>query len=306
MNVRVLQQGAPAGVAEYRGAAMIPIQDMNIMAAAVARSGLFGLKTPDQALAMMLIAQAEGRHPAEAARDYDIIQGRPAKKAEAMLRDFLSSGGKVEWHALDDTIADATFSHPQGGAVRITWDMARAKKAGLGGKDMWAKYTRQMLRSRTVSEGVRTVWPMATSGMYVPEEVRDFEARDMGQAERVEQKPAAAEPQQPGKLDYQHEARIIDAVRDAQTDAELKTLDDDAMEACKAAGDRDAAKRIRRAIKERASLLADSGPPPTTAADLISKMRAATTTDELYETGDLIEAIPDAQHRANLARIGGA
>jgi hypothetical protein len=135
------------------GTELIPVNEVQIMAAAVAKSGLFGVKSHEQALALMLVSQAEGRHPALAARDYDVIQGRPAKKAEAMLRDFFAGGGKVEWHQLDDTIADAT---------------------GLGGKDMWSKYPRQMLRSRTVSEGVRTVWPAATSGMYVPEEVQDF------------------------------------------------------------------------------------------------------------------------------------
>ncbi len=154
--------------------AMVPLGEIEKMAAAVAKSGLFGVKTPDQALALMLVAQAEGRHPALAARDYDIIQGKPAKKAEAMLRDFLESGGKVEWHKLDDTAADATFAHPSGGSVRIEWTMKRAIAAGLGGKDMWKKYPRQMLRSRTVSEGIRTVCPMATSGMYVPEEVHDI------------------------------------------------------------------------------------------------------------------------------------
>lgn len=156
------------------GTELIPVSEIQVMAAAVAKSGLFGVKSHEQALALMLVSQAEGRHPALAARDYDVIQGRPAKKAEAMLRDFFAGGGKVEWHQLDDTTADATFSHQQGGSVRITWDMARAKKAGLGGKDMWSKYPRQMLRSRCVSEGVRTVWPTATSGMYVPEEVADF------------------------------------------------------------------------------------------------------------------------------------
>lgn len=154
--------------------ALVTMQDMNRMAEAVAKSGLFGVKTADQALALMLVAQAEGRHPAMAARDYDIIQGRPAKKTEAMLRDFLEGGGKVEWHALDDTTADATFSHPAGGSVRIEWNLKRASAAGLSGRDMWKKYPRQMLRSRCVSEGIRTVCPMATSGMYVPEEVRDF------------------------------------------------------------------------------------------------------------------------------------
>jgi hypothetical protein len=92
-----------------------------------------------------------------------------------MLRDFLESGGKVEWHALTDSSADATFSHPSGGTVRIDWNMKRAAAAGLGTKDMWRKYPRQMLRARAVSEGIRTVCPMATSGMYVPEEVSDFQ-----------------------------------------------------------------------------------------------------------------------------------
>ena len=155
--------------------AIIPVNEIQIMAKAIAASGLFGVKTPDQALAIMLIAQAEGQHPAIAARDYDIIQGKPAKKSEAMLRDFLKSGGKVEWHTLSDDCADATFSHPSGGSVRMSWDKARAIAAGLGGKEMWKKYPRQMLRARVVSEGVRTVCPMATSGMYVPEEVQDFD-----------------------------------------------------------------------------------------------------------------------------------
>jgi len=154
----------------------IPVGEIERMAIAVANSGLFGIKTPEAAMSLMLISIAEGRHPALAARDYDIIQGRPAKKSEAMLRDFLQSGGSVEWHELTDDIADATFSHPQGGKVRITWDMARAKTAGLAGRDMFRKFPRQMLRSRVVSEGIRTTCPMATSGMYVPEEVQEFDA----------------------------------------------------------------------------------------------------------------------------------
>lgn len=160
-------------------AAPVSMADIERMANAVAKSGLFGVKTPDQAMALMLIAHAEGMHPAIAARDYDIIQGRPAKKAEAMMRDFMRSGGKLEWHSLTDELADATFSHPNGGSVRITWDMERAKRAGLGGKDMWTKFRRQMLRSRCVSEGVRTVYPLATSGMLAVEEAEDITDRPL-------------------------------------------------------------------------------------------------------------------------------
>lgn len=150
------------------------VSDMERMARAFAASKLFGVQNPEQALALCLVAQAEGRHPASAAQDYHIINGRPSKKADAMFRDFLAGGGKVEWHALDDAQADATFSHPAGGTARISWDHARAKKAGIS-NPMWNKYPRQMLRSRVVSEGVRTVYPMATSGMYVPEEEQDIQ-----------------------------------------------------------------------------------------------------------------------------------
>jgi hypothetical protein len=144
------------------------------IATAIARGGLFGSKDPYAVLTLCMLAQAEGQHPAVVFRDYDLIQGKPAKKAEAMLRDFIGGGGKVTWNRLDDECADATFSHPQGGTVTINWTMARAQKAQLGGKDMWKKYPRQMLRSRVVSEGVRTVYPNATSGLYVPEEVSDL------------------------------------------------------------------------------------------------------------------------------------
>jgi hypothetical protein len=155
----------------------MPLQDMQTLAVAIAKSNLFGIKTPEQALVLMAIAQAEGRHPVEAARDYDIINGRPAKKAEAMLRDFILAGGKVQWHALTDELADATFTHPQTGEVRIDWDMKRAMTA-FGKKDMYAKFPRQMLRSRVVSEGVRTLWPLATSGMYEPGEAADIPAHN--------------------------------------------------------------------------------------------------------------------------------
>lgn len=150
--------------------------DVERVALAIAKGGLFGSKDPNAILTLCFLAQAEGQHPAVVFRDYHIIQGKPAKKAEAMLRDFINSGGKVEWHTLTDDCADATFTHPAGSA-RIEWTMERAKKAGIS-TAMWSKYPRQMLRSRVISEGVRTVYPGATSGLYVPEEVKEFEPTD--------------------------------------------------------------------------------------------------------------------------------
>jgi len=152
----------------------VALGDMQTMAIAITKSGLFGMKTQDQALALMLVAQAEGKHPASIAADYDIIQGRAALKSNSMLARFQQAGGRVEWHDHTDQKVSATFSHPSGGSLKIEWDMARAKTAGLGGKDNWNKYPRQMLRARVISEGVRSVYPAVLNGMYAPEEVQDF------------------------------------------------------------------------------------------------------------------------------------
>jgi hypothetical protein len=152
----------------------LSVSDMERMATSIAKSGLFGMKTVDQALALMVVAAAEGKHPGSVAAEYHIIQGKASLKADAMLARFQQAGGKVEWHDHTDTKVSATFSHSQGGSLRIDWDLARAKAAGLGGKDNWAKYPRQMLRARVISEGVRAVFPAVLQGMYTPEEVIDF------------------------------------------------------------------------------------------------------------------------------------
>jgi len=205
------------------------VNDMERMARAIAGSKLFGVQNPEQALALCLVAQAEGRHPATAAQDYHIISGRPSKKADAMLRDFLSAGGKVEWHALSDEKADATFSHPAGGSARIDWTMPRAVKAGIN-NPMWKKYPRQMLRARVVSEGVRTVFPMATSGMYVPEEVQDFgpAATAPEEPRNITPNQGAADPIQPQLADGRMKRLSSARAKDIGLDKEIR----DAINGC--------------------------------------------------------------------------
>lgn len=155
--------------------ALIPFTEVQGMADAIARSGLFGMKTADQALALMLVAQAEGQHPATITQEYDIIQGRAARKTHSVLARFQAAGGTVEWHELSETIADATFSHKAGGKLRMTWTFEQAKKVGLTGKDNWKNYPRAMLRARCIAEGVRAVYPAALGGMLVAEEAMDIQ-----------------------------------------------------------------------------------------------------------------------------------
>lgn len=185
------------------------VNDLKVMADAIAKSGLFSIKTAEQGIALMLIAQAEGLHPAVAARDYDIIQGRPALKARAMMARFQQSGGKVEWIERTDEAAEALFSHPNSPKpVSIRWDMARAQKAGLGSKDNWRKFSRQMLSARVISEGVTACYPAATSGLYVPEEVADFEDHQTIKASKVDKPAKSAKIEEPKTV----EAEIVEPV----------------------------------------------------------------------------------------------
>jgi len=183
---------------------LVPVQDIERMALAVAKSGLFGVKTADEAMALMLIAQAEGQHPAIAARDYHIIQGRPALKADAMLARFQAAGGKVEWKEYTDECVAGLFSHPSGGSITVRWTISQAQQIGLvKPQSGWHKYPRAMLRSRCISEGIRAVYPGCVVGTYSVEEVQDFDdkppkaespkVKDMGAAEIVEEIKQAKE-----------------------------------------------------------------------------------------------------------------
>jgi hypothetical protein len=152
----------------------------------------------------MLIAQAEGYHPALAARDYHIIQGRPTLKAETMMARFQQQGGKVEWNVLTNEEVTATFSHPSGGSAKITWTIEMARSAKLADKDNWKAYPRAMMRARVVSEGIRTVFPGVVLGVYTPEEVQDIptqpQVKDMGSAVFVE--PSANDSAEAQKPDH--------------------------------------------------------------------------------------------------------
>ena len=193
--------------------ALVPVDQVERMALAVAKSGLFGVKTPDQAMALMLIAQAEGLHPAIAARDYHVINGRPTLKADAMLARFQAAGGSVRWHEYADQRVVGTFTHPQGGNVEVTWTLEMASAAGLTKNPTWKSYPRQMLRARCISEGIRTVFPGVVVGTYTPEEAEDAGhapapvPRDMGPVVEV--------------ADFAAVMRQIDA---AQTIDELNAL----------------------------------------------------------------------------------
>ena len=173
------------------------IKELEKVGEYIVKSGLFGITKKEQAVALLLLAQSEGMHPMQAVKKYHIVQGKPVKKAETMLAEFLKSGGKVKWHELTNEVADATFIAPNGDSIRIKWTIKDVEKISstytdskgnkvvkrLIDKDNWKNYPRAMLRSRVISEGIRTVWPEITEGIYTPEEVIDMDVVNFEETE---------------------------------------------------------------------------------------------------------------------------
>jgi len=180
---------------------IVPFQEMQQMAKAIADSRLFGLTDVNQVLALGMVAQAEGQHFATACRDYHVIQGRVALKADAMMARFQAAGGKVNWTEYTDERVTGSFSHPNGGSLSVTWTIEQARSIGLVKPGSgWQKFPRAMLRSRCISEGIRSVYPGSVTGFYSPEEVADFEppkTRDMGRFDATPLKPLEQLPESP-------------------------------------------------------------------------------------------------------------
>jgi hypothetical protein len=231
--------------------ALIPVDQVERMAVAVAKSGLFGVRTPDQAMALMLIAQAEGLHPAIAARDYHVINNRPTLRADAMLARFQAAGGKVEWGEYTDTRVVGTFAHPQGGSVRIEWTTKMAQDAGLTRNPTWKSYPRQMLRARCISEGIRTIYPGVTVGTYTPEEAADMEPVRTQPAPP----PLVEEVPPPATVDVD---KLVKTIQSAATLEFLELLRPD-MRRVPKGKDRD---RVVAAVQRRADeIRAEKAPP---------------------------------------------
>jgi len=177
---------------------IIPVSDMTVMADSIVKSGFYGFKTKEQVMAVMLVAQAENKHPASVVQEYDIIQGKPALKSQAILARFQLSGGSVQWDELTPKRVIGTFKHPQGGSLTVEWTIEMAKQAGIYREGSgWSKYPEDMLRARVISRAVRSIYPACILGHYATEEVMDFDSpmpKHMGVVEDVKQPIEVLQP----------------------------------------------------------------------------------------------------------------
>jgi hypothetical protein len=173
-----------------------------------------------------------------------------------MLARFQAAGGSVVWKDYTDTKCTGVFTHPQAGSVTVEWDIARAKRIGLTGKDSWKNYSRAMLRARCISEGVRTCFPGIAVGIYTPEEI------EAGDAE-IDITPSKSDTAMQGAVEASATALTLDEIEEhvnAMNNAvDLKGLQDSYMaghEHAKQAKDNAARARFKAVYDLRSAALA--------------------------------------------------
>ena len=154
------------------------VSSLERIAAIIAKSGMGGFKTAEQATVALLLALAEGIPVGRVIHEYHVINGRLNLRSECMLARFQKAGGAVEYHLHNDTEVSLTASHPKGGSLLVTWTIERARKAGLTANPTWTKHPAAMLTARAIAEAVRAVYPACLSGILAEEEAEEVGANE--------------------------------------------------------------------------------------------------------------------------------
>lgn len=174
------------------------------------KSQMFNIRNPSEGFVIASICDQEKISYLNFKETYTMIQGNIGKRADAILASFQEQGGK---HKIKEKTADKCvivfdfngekyesvcdwadlikepFTHtskmPNGQPVPPNVPIEQRPL-----KDKYATpYSRrQMLFARCVSDGVRSICPLACKGRYTPEEISDFTETD----ETPIEQPAAA------------------------------------------------------------------------------------------------------------------
>ena len=154
------------------------VSSLERIAAIIAKSGMGGFKTPEQATVALLLALAEGIPLGRVIHEYHVINGRLSLRSECMLARFQKAGGTIQYIDRGPACVTVCASHPKGGSLTVSWTMARAREAGLTSNPTWQKHPTAMLAARATAEAVRAVYPACLSGIIAEEEAEEVGANE--------------------------------------------------------------------------------------------------------------------------------
>lgn len=151
-------------------------QLMKQQAGELIKSGFLpaGIKSPEQAVAIILKGRELGVPPMQALSHIHVINGKPTMSAELMLAQVLKLHPKTKISYPERSSDKCAIKVQRDGSEPSTFSftIADAQAAGLLNNPTWKKYPRAMLHARCVSEMCRSLFPDAISGVsYCPEEL---------------------------------------------------------------------------------------------------------------------------------------
>lgn len=132
------------------------------------------IKTPEQAVIIMLKGRELGIPPMQAFSSIAVVNGKPTMSAELMLSKIFQAipGAVVNYTRNDNVECVISAKRPGGKFTTFSFSMEDAKRANLAGKGPWVTYPAAMLRARAISAMARALFPDALSGVvYTPEEM---------------------------------------------------------------------------------------------------------------------------------------
>lgn len=170
---RVAEQ--PSGALTMYDRISDPISFMTQVGEVFFRTAVAGVKSQQEGQLLALVCLMENKSPFEINREFHLMDGKLAMRADAMLARFRMLGGKHMWlKDGSDGIEAELQLMLDGTATVVRFSMAEAKAAGYVRKGSnWEKNPGNMLRARCSSNGVRMVAPEVISGYYTPEEMED-------------------------------------------------------------------------------------------------------------------------------------
>jgi hypothetical protein len=149
---------------------------------------------PADITAAILAGQELGLKPMATLRSIDVIQGTPALRAHAMRGLVQSHGHSVQ--VVESTDARCVMRGRRAGEdawQEVTWDIPRAQRLGLTGKNQWKTQPKTMLVARATGEICRLIASDVLHAMPYAAEELDGSVRHEISAQRV----TAAEILQP-------------------------------------------------------------------------------------------------------------
>jgi hypothetical protein len=133
-------------------------------------------------MVIILTGRSLGLDPTAALRGTHVVKGKAVTSSDMIVGIVRKCGECASWVVIESTAEKCTIETRRKGddaAVRHTWTMEMAKRAGLANKDNWRAYPHAMLRARCSAELGRMVYPDFLLGVYVegeiPEEPRRAE-----------------------------------------------------------------------------------------------------------------------------------